>query len=421
MKMYIEALFAEINNNPRQFFVGVCVFFVAIMGTSVHHVASTAFALLFLAGLSIVKDWRNIWRSLTNNEKWLLGGFALYALSAVISYINVQDDGEYIKEIERYFRFLLALPIYLYIKKYNIKVINYLFAGAVVSGPFLAYIAITDYLLDPTLPAQGNYHHIIFGSVAMLNVGVMLSVLLVMKLDNRIKILIAISIICGLIATLLSQSRGVWLVLPVYFVLALYYTLRHSRAFFAGLIILLVLVTGSLLLSPVGEMVEKRVDVAVDEVSSFYNENKYISSLGTRLAMWHVAIDVWKQHPFVGSGPGDFDNVILELQEDGKYVGMDVHSSTHNIYMQSLANTGLIGFVIMMASLFIIPFKVMFDSKQRSRCTFLVTVSSLVLFAVIGLSESWTLRLPIISVYIIYIMVFVSNNYSSDVDKSEPT
>ena len=40
--------------------------------------------------------------------------------------------------------------------------------------------------------------------------------------------------------------------------------------------------------------------------------------------MWDIAIDVWKQHPVLGSGPGDFDDEILSLQSEGEYAGMDV-------------------------------------------------------------------------------------------------
>ena len=411
MKIYLEALIAEVKYKPQQFFVGLCVFFVAIMGTSVHHVASTAFALLFLAGLFILRDWVTVWKVLAKYEKWLLIGFSLYALSAVISYLNVQDISEYIKELERYFRFLLAVPIYLLIKKYNIDVINYLFAGAIVSGPFLFFIALSDYIDNPDVPAKGYYHHIIFGSVAMLNVGVMLAVLLVTKINKYIKVVVAVSMLCGVIAAVLSQSRGVWLVLPVYFLIALYYALRHSKGLFGGLIIVPVLVVAILLASPVGEMVMKRVDVAFDEVSSFYTEDKYISSLGTRLAMWRISLDVWKQHPVVGSGPGDFDDIVRELQESGKYSVMDVHASTHNIYMQSLANTGFIGFMVIIFSLFVLPFKALVDNRRRAATTFFAGVTTLMLFGVVGLSESWTLRLPIISVYIIYIMTFVSNKF----------
>lgn len=420
MKIYIEKLLPNIKNKPQVFFIGTCVFFVATMGTSVKDVASTAAALLLLFSLLIIKQWKVLWKGLSGNEKWLLTGFGLYALSGVIAFVNVQDTQDFIKELERYIRFLLAIPIYLLISKYKENIINYLYVGAIVSGPFLLLIALPGYLENPELPSHGDYHHIIFGSAAMLNVGVMLSLLLTKNLNALNKIVIVLAMICGMLAVLLSQSRGVWLALPVYVFLTIYYTLRHSKISAGSAIFGLLLLVGVLFLSPLGEMVEKRVDAGVDEVSAFYNENEYVSSLGTRLAMWHIALDVLKQHPVVGSGPGDFDDVIRELQDNGKYVGMDVHGSTHNIYFQSLVNAGLIGFVIMMFSFFIMPLKVIAGSMLKRPAESVLGLIFILFFATIGLSESWTARAPIVAVYVVYFNVIFSalctlNNKSEDV------
>ena len=156
-------------------------------------------------------------------------------------------------------------------------------------------------------------------------------------------------------------------------------------------------------------MVTKRVDVAVEEVRSYYSENRYISSLGTRLAMWDISIDVWKKHPIIGSGPGDFDDVIRELQAQGEYVGMDVHASTHNIYMQALVNAGLFGLLTMLFALFIMPLKIVMSSRNEQSTKSLVGLIMILSFSIFGLSESWTLRLPSVSVFIIFCIVIVSH------------
>ena len=399
----------DIRNNPQACFVGVCVFFVAIMGTSVNHVASTAFALLFISSFFVIKDWKVTWKSLSNNEKLLLTGFGLYALSGLIAYINVHDTHEYIKSLGRYMRFLAAVPVYLFVKKYKVNVIKYLYAGAIVSGPFLFAIAFSDYLKNPDLPAHGDYHHIIFGGVAMLNVGIMLSVLLTVKLKNFEKTIISMAMFCGFIAAVLSQSRGVWLALPMYLLITIYYALRYSKISIRSVVMVIILITGILVLSPVGEMVKKRVDAAVDEVSSFYSKDQYISSLGTRLAMWDIAIDVWKQHPVIGTGPGDFDDVIRDLQKNGKYVGMGVYNSTHNIYFQSLVNAGAVGFIIMMFAIFIVPLKVIMGGAAKQSTASLSGLILVLFFAIFGLGESWTLRSSTILVYIVYLIILVSN------------
>ena len=420
MKKYIDTLLTEVKNEPRVFWIGICVFFVAIMATSVKHVASTGFGLLFLSSLIMIQQWKAIWIKLSNNEKWLLLGFGLYALSGVIAVVNVEDMQQYVKELEQYLRFLAAIPIYLMIKKYKVDVIYYLYAGAIVSGPFLLLIASQSYLENPNVPAQGDYHHIIFGGSAMLNVGVMLSILLTGKLSTLNKFLIVFSMLCGLSAALLSQSRGVWLVLPVYVLLMIYYSLKHSKLSAGGSVIGLVLLAGIVLLSPLSEMIKERVGAGVDEVFAYHSEGQYISSLGTRLAMWDIAIDVWKKHPIAGSGPGEFDDDVRELQNNGKYVGMDVHASTHNIYFQSIVNAGTIGFVSMLFAIILMPLKVVKEKMIDNPITSLTGLMFVLFFATLGLSESWTLRSPTVSVYIIYFIVIfsnlcASNNQSEDV------
>lgn len=411
MVKFIEQLLANTKNKPQEVYAGVCVFCATIMGTSVGGVASTAAALLLIASFFVIKQWRTAWRQLAKNEKLLMICLALYALSGMIAVINVQDMDEYIKDLERYVRFGLAIPVYLFLKYYNMSLMKYLYAGAVVSGPFLLMVALPGYLEHPELPAHGEYHHIIFGAVAMLNAGIMLSMLLTLKLNNLMKIVITISMLCGFITTVLSQSRGVWLVLPLYLLLVLYYSYRRSRTRFVGMIIVLTVMAVLLLVSPAGDIVKSRVSAGVDEVTAFYSKNQYISSLGTRLAMWEIAIDVWQRHPVIGTGPGDFDEIIKKLQSEGQYVGMEVHESTHNIYMQALVNAGTFGLVTMLLAIIIMPLKIFIRSIRAQPAQSLAGIVLVLLYATLGLGESWTLRLSILSVYIIFLITIVSSLY----------
>lgn len=408
MKKYLALLLTNVEHKPQALFIGVCVLLISVMGTSVSHVASGSFALLLLFSLFIIREWKDLWQQLAKYEKWLLISFILYAFSGIVAFVNVQDVDEYIKDIERYLRFLAAVPIYLLFIKYKEYFLKYLYAGALISGPFLFYIAFTAYLKNPEMPAHGDYHHIIFGSFAMLNVGIMLAVVLTLKLTVTEKILIVISMICGVAAALLSHSRGVWLVIPVYVILSLYYSLRYSKIRFRSVIILIALLVIVVVFSPLNDIVSSRIDAAIDEVSAFYSDDQYISSVGTRLAMWEIAIEVWKQHPILGIGPGDFDDAIMALQKQGEYRGMPVHDSTHNIYIQSLVNTGLIGLFALLFSFVYVPAKIVIENFQTRPDATLATIVTVLLFLTVGFSESWTLRLSPISVYLVYLIAAVS-------------
>jgi len=402
-----------IQGNPQQVFIGLGVFFTAIMGTSVHHVASTVFGVFFIASLFTITKWKSTWSDLTKYEKWLLIGFACYTASGVVSFINVQDVHEYTKILERYLRFLLAIPMYLYIRYYKINVLRYLYVGAIVSGPFLFMVALNSYMENPEVPAQGYYHHIIFSSVAMLNLGVMLVALVTKNLVPIARFLLIVSMACASVAIVLAQSRGVWLVFPVYFLVMIFYAIRFSKYKFLFATIVGILLVGSVMWILQGDMINKRINLAVNEVTSYYGNGKYKSSLGTRLAMWDIAIDVWKEYPIIGTGPGDFNEVIYDLQKKGEYVGMNAFTSTHNIYIQSVVNAGTIGLITMVFALFYAPYKAL-SSKKHNQSNYLLGLVLLSAFAIIGIGESWTLRLPMVSVYIAYVLTVVSSAFSEE-------
>ncbi len=409
MMKYIDLFLSNVKNKPQEVFTGSCIFFTAVLGTSVHNVASTAFALMLIASFFIIKDWSFTWKQLSKYEKWLLICFGLYAASGVIAFINVQDVHEYIKELERYLRFLAAVPIYLFVRKYKINAIKYIYAGAIASGPFMFYVAIQSYMANPQLPAQGQYHQTLFGSLAMLNVGVMLAILLTQNLGKLLKLLILATLICGFIAVVLSQSRGVWLVIPAYIIIALYYAVRYQKVNLSTVLLIVALISGAVAISPIANMIKSRVSAAVENVSDFYSNDQYTSSLGARLAMWSIAANSWKKHPVIGSGPGNFDNTISALQKKGKYVGMNVFNSVHNIYFQSLFNAGIIGFLTLILGIIYMPLKIMFACRLVVKDISLVGIITVLLFSITGLSMSWIIRSPPVAIYILYMVTIVSS------------
>ena len=408
--MFLKAYLNKIKSDPLFFITAMSVFFLVVMGTSVRHVASSAFAILVILGFTGIKYWREEYLSLSSLEKVFLLSFLLYMVSGVLSYFNVDDVDEYVKISERYFRFLMVIPIYLFFIKRQISVLNYLFAGAVVSGPFLLVVAITHYYEYPNVPAQGYYHHIIFGQLVMLNVGIMMSVLLTKVLDRRIQLVIVISMLCGIFAAIMSQARGVWLVFPVYVFIAIYYVVKEKKLRVIHIAAFFLIVISLSIFSPAGEVIKQRTVAAVNEISDFYTQDKYISSVGTRLAMWDIAINVWKHYPFFGTGPGDFDDEVRALQKKNEYVGMDILNSVHNIYIQALVGAGLVGFVALLAVL-ILPLKIFFTRYLKDKSASLAGFVTVISFMVFGVSESWILRLSIVSVFLVYITVIVSHLY----------
>jgi O-antigen ligase len=188
-----------------------------------------------------------------------------------------------------------------------------------------------------------------------------------------------------------------------------YFSIKTKRLSVRNIVSVFIVVALLLVATPVGDMIKQRTEAAAIEVTNFYTENKYVSSVGTRLAMWDIAIDVWQQHPVLGTGPGDFDDEVVALQKIGEYTGMPIHNSVHNIYIQALVGSGIVGLITLILVVFIMPLKIFFNKEQDDKDGSLAGFITIISFAVFGFSESWTLRLPVVSVFLVYIIVIASH------------
>ena len=392
-------------SRPLEVLIGLCIFAAAASGCAVSTVASTSLAILFVTCLFYIHQWPELWRALTRNEQLLLFGLALYAFSGLISYYNVSDENEYVKHMGRYIRFLLIVPVYLLLTKGNMKLFKYLVAGVITSGPLYLSFALISISERPGFPASGDYHHIAFGDAAMLSVVFLLAVLVTWKTRPLIKVIVAFSIICALYASLLSQARGAWIALPFCGALLLYMMAKHNKLKLKLVLSVLLLVVVVIGISPVRNMVEDRFNQAAQEVESFMNGEKFGSSVGTRLAMWHIALNVWQEHPVIGTGLGDFDQEIELRQSQGIYEQTEVHASAHNIYFQALATTGLVGFLILCFALVIQPFRLFYHaSREKLTPASLGGLIMIMAYVVFGLTATWNLRAPELSVFLVYLI-----------------
>lgn len=59
-----------------------------------------------------------------------------------------------------------------------------------------------------------------------------------------------------------------------------------------------------------------------------------------RSVLWRAAWGVWKDHPILGVGPGQFRKVYSDYSDN---LAPDEHLETHNIFLEALANTGVAG------------------------------------------------------------------------------
>jgi O-antigen ligase len=241
----------------------------------------------------------------------------------------------------------------------------------------------------------------------MVSAGLMVAMFLFFEDKPLIKSVIGISIVCAIYASILSQARGAWLMLPIYFSIALIYYSSIKKSYAIRLVVVLVVACIATMLSPAGKIIDKRYDEAKTEITQFMDGQRADTSVGGRFAMWVIGYNVWRENPVFGTGLGDFDEDMIRYQKKGEYPNVAVMGSTHNIFMQALVGTGIIGFVILCYALVIAPLRLFFADHGLLTMWGMMGAILTVSYSVFGLSESWILRAPAVSIYLAYMITLM--------------
>ncbi|MFH7765853.1 O-antigen ligase family protein [Acinetobacter sp. BSP-28] len=181
------------------------------------------------------------------------------------------------------------------------------------------------------------------------------------KNNKTAYIFISLSLI-NILLICLHGSRGSWLGIPISFLII--FSFFYKKCFFKILTILSV----SLLLIVVALMIpnnpiQKRLqEFKSDEYNITHNQN-YNSSVGTRLSLWKLSLEKFKEAPITGIGIVEFKEDICELNQQGKIGECTIHA--HNIFFQVLATHGLLGLLALLI-LIILPIQFFIQSLRKN-------------------------------------------------------
>lgn len=140
------------------------------------------------------------------------------------------------------------------------------------------------------------------------------------------------------VSLVFTYSRGAWLVLAAVALPAMI-LLRPRRwgSVLGRLVILIVLAAVSVFALVQSHATQDATQGVVARAASVADPGDY--AIQGRLNFWRAGLKIFRDHPVFGTGPGTFDAVHAAYQRDVRYFARDAHS----LYIQTLAEMGIIG------------------------------------------------------------------------------
>lgn len=240
-------------------------------------------------------------------------------------------------------------------------------AGALFAGGIAAY---EHFWLGRWRPDNGM-NAIPFGNIALL-LGTLCLVPLVSlrrgpagRLGVWQKALLVLAALAGLLASVLSGTRGGWVVFPA---LALLVCVTAFVSLPRRRMIALVAVLMAALLSMAflpRASVTARVGEGVENLQE-YAEGNAGSSLGVRLEMWRAGWHLIQQKPLLGWGEGRLEAQRDQWVAEGRFNrGISQYDQLHSDTVDTLARRGIVGMLSLFA-LYLMPLGLFWHYWRRA-------------------------------------------------------
>jgi O-antigen ligase len=365
------------------------------------------FITLFLFG----RDYKNGWSQIKRNRVfWAMGAFiGLLALSLLWS----EDKIDGLNQLRLYGYWIIIPILAVTLKREWLPSIITAFLGGMFISEIIAYgiyfewWTFKDRTPEYPSPFMFHIHYSIFLATTAI---ILLSRLLSDRYTWQSKLPMLIFFLTSSGNLMISTGRTGQLALLIAMAIAI---IIHYRLTLRSLAIFTLL--SSILFigaySSIG-LFKSRIDQGINDVQQFQQGN-FDTSWGLRAAFWIVTYDILREHPLMGAGLGDYRlaaSEALEKYDHGFSMATKEWCSNthfHNQYLMIIAQTGLIGFALMIWML-IELFRLKIGESELKEFSIL----GLTVFAVACIAEPlWILQFPIILfVFIVSIALAASNS-----------
>lgn len=387
---------------------------------------SALFILICIFSVTFLVNKKNQGQSIYFDKNARSYAFAMTSVLMVTLFSQIYNEDFYIADWDSPVRFFLAIPVYLALRSSSRSLMQPLQYGLPVGAVVALLVALLASNMDLQLfgGRATNYYlnPIHFGNLAL-----MLGLLSVASInwfgcDSRnLVVLKSIGLLAGVIASIMSGTRGGWVAIPVILIARTLiegkYSIKKLLAWGGGAICVITLGYFS------SSTIQQRSNYSLYEIQSIGSGN-FDSALGQRIQIWKGATQIFLENPVVGVGPNGFKDAILALGESGYITKLGAEQGVNEVHSQlfaSLAKLGILGFISYLLVHFV-PLA-MFLKSMKSRDAVeknaaLMGVSLVIGFLVFSLTvEMYNLKMvaTFYSLSVAVLLAACNNTYPNEV------
>ncbi len=277
------------------------------------------------------------------------GGFVAYFVVSLVRLLVVPQG---LHTLDGPFRLLLAISCIGFVGALRPRM-RYFWLGLCIGTIGAAALALHDVFVLGMERAQAYTHHAItFGDLA-LALGLMALCGVSEFRKSRLAFLPIFALLCGMLASVLSGSRGGWIALILVApALLIFGGAVHGRRIVNAMLVALLLGVLAYFIPATG--IAHRVAEASSDVRLYFAHNDATTSVGIRLELWKASWLMISDHPWLGVGRDSFAQALHALVQQGRLQESPalLYSSSHNDMLFFGATGGLLDFSCLMLMYF---------------------------------------------------------------------
>jgi len=194
----------------------------------------------------------------------------------------------------------------------------------------------------------------------------------------------AIALLCFFsVGVLQTESKAGILCLFLVFVVQFFSLLNAKQKKFKWIMTFSIFLFSSILIT--NNPIKSRFETMFSAIGNIQTRNNNsVESNTARVLMWNTSIDVWKENFVFGTGTGDYDDELTAKNHEYKNLGVaQVRLNSHNQFLNTAVQLGLVGFFILMAI-----FLSSYFFSERKLCQLLILGVFLINFLVESFLET---------------------------------